>query len=287
MKVFTSILLVLCVSVAHAQDASYIKQMLAVAEESEATDEQLATAIASGLQPDEFAKFLLDTVKIIGPEETEEPVVLRVEGLPEKCTQVWRTPASAEAPGDNTFIQLFDENGEPANVFWSKVGGEKYFELIVAENGPDVPDIEIATYTLNYKLGPGPGPDPGPDPDIPDTPSNELQQIVNNLLDYAKNNIEEADRADLQSFYYDFADVVRRDTDLIETTADLRNTHVKAGKLMFQRTGIDGKYAGLPEIIDGILADTLTLEVKPLNNAEAASVLNAISWAFYMGGKHE
>jgi hypothetical protein len=282
MKNFLIFLTVLLTTTcAHAQEPDYIKQMLDVAKEAEATDEQLANAISKQMSPDEFLEYMLDNVKIIGPEETDEPVVIRVEGLPEKCTQVWRTPASSNS-GDNRFLQLFDESGEPANVFWSKVGGEKYFELIVAENGPDVPKIEIATYTLNYILGPGPGPGPEPTP-VPDTPTPDLQADVADLLDYAKNNIEDADRADLQNFYYDFAEVVRNDSDgLIKTTADLRNTHVKAGKLMFQRTGIDGKYAGLPEIIDGILADNLTLEVRPINNIEAAHVLNALSWAFYM-----
>ena len=66
-----------------------------------------------------------------------------------------------------------------------------------------------------------------------------------------------------------------------------RETNRRAGLLMFQETGIQGKYPGLAEAIDKVLADQVGLAVVPLDaekRKRAIDALRAIAWA--CGGGH-
>jgi hypothetical protein len=87
----------------------------------------------------------------------------------------------------------------------------------------------------------------------------------------------------LASFYAGLADVIARDQGkIVATTAHLRELHRRAGLLMFQQTGIAGKYPGLAEAINKVLADRVGLENVPLDAAKqkaAVEAFRAIAWA--------
>jgi len=87
----------------------------------------------------------------------------------------------------------------------------------------------------------------------------------------------------LAAFYLSLADVVERDQGkVIQSTAELRETNRRTGLLMFQETGIQGKYPGLAEAIDKVLADQIGLAVVPLDaekRKQMIDTLRAIAWA--------
>lgn len=84
-----------------------------------------------------------------------------------------------------------------------------------------------------------------------------------------------ADARILTAFYRDFADLVDRDRDVIATTGQLRETHIRAGKLMFQQTGIAGRYPGLAEELDAVFASALGLENVQLDDAKRQAGVDA------------
>jgi len=79
------------------------------------------------------------------------------------------------------------------------------------------------------------------------------------------------------------ADVIARDQGkVVQTTSQLRELHRRAGLLMFQRTGIEGKYPGLAEAIDKVLCDQIGLDEVTLDAAKqmaAIDTFRALAWA--------
>ena len=163
---------------------------------------------------------------------------------------------------------LFDEVGSPVTVYWSPVPGPKTIILITAINST----IDTATHILQYTGGPPPPP-PLPEP----TP--EYKAKVAPLKAYsAAIGISDTDKTHLNQFYSDFASVISGTN--IETNAAFQAAYIKAGKEFFSATGLKGKYAGLAEIIDKILATELGEPGPvPFNKAKAANILNAIAWS--------
>lgn len=99
---------------------------------------------------------------------------------------------------------------------------------------------------------------------------------------------QRADARRLAAFYRQMADVVRRDTTVVTSTGALRTGHRTAGKLMFEQTGIDGRYARLPTRIDQALAKALGLDDVPLTKqkrAAAVTTFEAIAWAAQAAGQ--
>ena len=123
-------------------------------------------------------------------------------------------------------------------------------------------------------------PEPQPQP-RPDRPSAELVAAVQPVVALLKNHRDDGRR--LSALYMAMADVIARDQDgIIQTTAQLRELHRRAGLLAFQRTGIAGKYPGLAEAIDKVLADHIGLEVTPMDAArrtKAVDAFRALAWA--------
>lgn len=260
-------------------------QILSIAKKVKATDTQVAVAIASGITPEEFLTQTMGRIRLVAPDKVPKgsPVQIVVEGMPKKAAELWRR--HPEMPTD-VWLELYDRNGKPVNIFWSSDQGPRIFELIVAENGPEVPILEIASHQMLYGLGPGPTPIPFPEPP---SPSSELQSAVEPLVQFAAREVVGAqDLLNLTEFYFDFADIVRRDNaNVIKTTATFRNTYINAGGLMFQQTGMKGKYAGMAEIVDGIISDSIGLDIVPLDAQKTANVLNAVAWAYYQPLKEE
>jgi hypothetical protein len=120
----------------------------------------------------------------------------------------------------------------------------------------------------------------------PDRPSDAVAAAVAPVATILKGHAE--DGAKLAGFYAALADVVTRDQGkVIETTAQLRELHRRAGLLMFQRTGIEGKYPGLAEAIDKVLADRIGLDNVKMDvtkQTAAVEAFHALAWACAGGG---
>ncbi len=115
----------------------------------------------------------------------------------------------------------------------------------------------------------------------PDRPNDALVATVGPVVTILKNHPE--DGRNLATFYAAVADVLARDQGrIIQTTSQLREIHRRAGLLMFQKTGIDGKYPGLAEAIDKVLADRIGLDNVALDAAKQTAAIEAfrtLVWA--------
>ena len=131
-------------------------------------------------------------------------------------------------------------------------------------------------------------------PTLP-APSAELQAVVTPIASLVAGETADADRAALSEYYAAFADVVSRDgkTRIIATTGLLRTANERAGQLMFQQTGLQGRYAGIVDAIArawgnhlGIAATkdgATTYRVVDLDDAKRAKAVEfyaALAWAF-------
>jgi len=127
----------------------------------------------------------------------------------------------------------------------------------------------------------GPSPTPAPTP-----PDEATRAIVADL----RGQLPPEDGRRLGAFYSALADVIERDAgDLIDTVARVRQLNRRAGLLMFQRTGIAGKYPGLAQQIDRAIARGMGLEETDEGYTDVdldaerierlVRVLRAIAWA--------
>ncbi|MEA1999537.1 MAG: hypothetical protein U9N61_09510 [Euryarchaeota archaeon] len=275
--IIAGIVNLLFLTTAFAAEQDRVMQILFIAKEIDATDAQVAEAVADGITPKEFVAQVMGRIRLVAPDKAPKgsPVQIAVEGMPAEATELWRR--HPQMPTD-VWLELYDRNQSPVNIFWSQEEGPRTFELIVAENGPKVPVLEIASHKIQY--GKNLNPEPLPIPEPPPTLQQKVQPIIDLMAD--NNSLVAGDLLNLAEFYFDFADIVRRDNGvIIENTLIFRNTYIKAGALMFQQTGMLGRYSGLSEIVDGIISDYIGLDVIPLNATKTADILNAVAWAFY------
>lgn len=121
---------------------------------------------------------------------------------------------------------------------------------------------------------------PHPAP-APNRPSDAMVSAVAPVTTLLKGQTEDGRK--LAAFYSAVADVIARDQGkVVQTTAQLREVNRRAGLLMFQKTGIEGKYPGLAEAIDKVLADRIGLDSVPLDAAKqttAIETFQALAWA--------
>lgn len=255
--------------VAVADDQNRIMQILAAGKEINATDEQVACAITEGWSAEEFA---MGKIRLIAPDKAPRgsPIQIAVEGMPEKAAELWRRHPTY--PTD-VWLELYDRGGKRVNIFWSSEAGPRTFELIVAENGPEIPTLDIATHQLQYgETTTG----PVTSDQKPDTPSVELQRLVEPLVGYI---LVTGDLINLTGFYLDFANVISRDGGNVVSSATIfRSVYMDAGALMFQQTGMKGKYKGLGDTVDAIITTHIG---RNFDEVKAHDVLNAVAWAFY------
>lgn len=114
-------------------------------------------------------------------------------------------------------------------------------------------------------------PQPAPQPE---PLSVEMRAIVAEVEPYSV--------PELTAFFRDFADVIRRDETVIRTTGDIREAYIRAGKLAFQKTGLQDKTPGLGEKVDAALAKALGLShvtLTPELRGRAVEILEALAWA--------
>lgn len=223
--------------------------------------------------------YAVEELRIICKDKVPQgsPVSITATGIPENAQVKWvYFPAISDQEQD-TLLELYDRNMNPVNVFWSSRSLNLFIILITG------PDLNVATHTLQYGDNPTPVPTPTPTPSpypSPPTPSPELIKLTEPL---SKFNISKQDRLTISEFYYDFFIVISSDAadKHIKTTEIFRNTYMNAGQLMFQQSGLGGKYDGLAEAIDKVIISYLGLDIATLDHVKASGVLNAIAWRIY------
>lgn len=214
-----------------------------------------------------------EELKIICKEKAQQgsPVSITATGIPENAQVKWVYFPAISNQEQDTLLELYDRNNNPVNVFWSSRSITLFIVLITG------PDLNVATHTLQYGDSPNPNPAPYPNPPRPDA---ELIKLTEPL---SKFSISRQDRLTISEFYYDFYIVISLDAanKHIKTTEIFRNSYMNAGQLMFQQSGLEGKYDGLAEAIDSVIVSYLGLDIVPLEHGKAAKVLCAIAWRIY------
>jgi hypothetical protein len=194
-----------------------------------------------------------------------------------------------------TILPIFgglDDKGAPIVSYWahysSMKAGTIYFVLVATEDNKS----DVGLHTLIYGGGnPTPVPPDPVTPEIP-TPSSDLVSIVSPItpiLVGEKSQLKK-DVSALKSFYLEMADTLTRDKDtkVIKTTDQLRQTNINAGTIAFQNTGMKSRYPGLGQAIDKALADKLGLdivELTDLKRKDAIDIFTAIAWACQQADK--
>ena len=119
---------------------------------------------------------------------------------------------------------------------------------------------------------------PEPNANAPDAAT---RAIVANVREILTGHQEDGQR--LAAFYLALADVVERDAgQVLRDVADVREANRRAGLLMFQRTGVQGKYPGLSAAVESALTELIGLDNVPLDEAKRKNVVaafRALAWA--------
>lgn len=160
-----------------------------------------------------------------------------------------------------------------------------YIITFVATEGDQSDIFQLALVNGDGVIPPGPDPNPViVVPNVP-VPVAYLQNIVLPIKAKMVGQDVKKDSAELANFYNDMADVIERDMiqNKISTTGAIRTLNINAGTLMFEKTGIKGKYVGLGDTIDNALVQVLTLEDVPLSSIkrqDAINIFRALAWQF-------
>ena len=230
-----------------------------------------------------------------------ESVWLKTNGSSGK-NFVWKV-FPIEAEQSFTPLPIFgglDANKNPIIFNWghfSSITPGNYYFLFIAVEGDN---IDIALHQLKYG-NPVPGPGPGPQPDVPDptleglvAPTGALLTLVQPISNLIVGPTAKVDGKDLAYFYLELANQIERDgqgAKLFKDTSVLRDLNSTAGSLMFQQTGMKGRYSTLGATIDGILSTSIGLDIAVLDDAAnkratAIQALKAIAWATYQASKN-
>jgi hypothetical protein len=212
-----------------------------------------------------FLSSISNAIEIKCPDKapTGSPVMISYEGIPEgAATKVIKKGFKT----NDTFLELFDANGKAVTIFWSLEPGPRSIQLIVCTHASGM-SIQEDTHILNYGKDIVPPPIPVPLP------------ILTAYI--SANSMDQTDLLNLSEFYSDFADELEKSN--LENTAQFREAYIAAGTEFFESTNIKGKYAGLADIIDKILADSLSLNIVLLDKVKTSKLLREISLTF--GGK--
>lgn len=112
-------------------------------------------------------------------------------------------------------------------------------------------------------------PDPAPIP-----PVTNMRDMVTDVVPYSV--------PELVPFFTAFADVIQRDTEIIGSTGEIREAYIRAGRLAFQKTGLQTQTAGLGEKVDSALERVLGLQDRALTDElrrDAVAIFHALAWA--------
>jgi len=161
--------------------------------------------------------------------------------------EVWLLPPKEQALGLQQIPTYggLDENGDPIVVNW-------LFFTAREKDSYNIYKVNPTTIKVTHNqiiVGGGGGSNPiasGREIMIPE-PTPELKSAVASLPDVD----DEYDARHLVLYHYDFADLLARNPDL--TPEQIISANQKAGTLMFNETGIHGKYPGLGTKLDTLV----------------------------------
>jgi len=242
------------------------------------------------IKPDAISTSDIPKAIIEAPESVEigDTVWLRTTGSVGN-TFYWRVYPT-EAQSNLTELPLFggmDSNGQPIvhylAHFTSKTAGTYYFIFVAVQNNK----ADIAEHVL-INGTPNPLPNPNPDSIVVPEPHEYYKQKVIPITTLLNGPDAKKDSIELAKFYLDFANIIMRDKEIITHVRHIREANVSAGNLMFQQTGMQGKYPGLSEMLNNIVKEVLGLEDKELTNTTrqyAQDTFKAIAWACLESGK--
>lgn len=138
-------------------------------------------------------------------------------------------------------------------------------------------DLLLSAWDPTPNPNPNPNPQPNPQPVNPYQPSPEWKSYVQPLVSF---KLERKDADSLAAFYSAIGGRVGDASGTISTSADLWQVLKTEGKAL----GLKGKYPKLPETMDKVLADSLTLEVYKLDKPRTAALFQTLAWAVFEAG---
>lgn len=144
------------------------------------------------------------------------------------------------------------------------VKGDTIAEAVYKVERIDVPDPK-----------PDPKPDPTPDPN-PWTPVDQWRPVVKPLLAFA---LDRQDSIRIAEMYGVAASQIAAGA--IATTLDLRQWIIVNGKEL----GLQGKYPGLADSMNNVMAEAMGLDVRPLNAERSTEFLHTLAWAIWEAGR--
>ena len=117
---------------------------------------------------------------------------------------------------------------------------------------------------------PTPQPDVVPEPE----PVSEMQELVSEVEPYSV--------PELVPFYTEFANIIQNDSTVIKTTGQIREAHIRALLLAFQKTDMASRTEGLGDKVNAALAKSLGMkdvELTPELRDRAVETFKALSHA--------
>lgn len=144
--------------------------------------------------------------------------------------------------------------------------------------------IAEVVYRIERTTAPPPDPTPpdiGPEPpDTPDanpwTPTDQWSDKVQPILEF---KLGRADATSMGNLYGQA--VTRIAAGELKTTRDLREWVIANGKEL----GLQGKYPGLADSMNSVMADAMGLDVRPLNIERTTEFLHTLAWAIWEAGR--
>lgn len=115
------------------------------------------------------------------------------------------------------------------------------------------------------KPAPAPAPAPGPAPIVPIN-GTITQQLAG----------QPADAQQISAFYSAMANLVEKDQVVIKNNDDFYKGYTNAGQLLFQGTGIKGKYPNLAATIEQILQAAVPLQITDWTPDKRAAMVAAL-----------
>lgn len=207
-------------------------------------------------------------IAIDGPKETvvgTRPTRLNIVGI--KVADLIAGGAGTSVyPRDAEAWDAASWNGDAYLLFWANKAGTYLVEVAFVHQGKLV--------WLKHEIaakGDGPNPPPPPPPPNPYTAVEEWKAAVSPL---SKFKLKSPDGEKLAAAWAE-ASKFARAAPAGSTTADLRKKLLDLGKPL----GLQGSYAGLASAADKILAEALSLDVRPLDGPRAADLLQTMAWA--------
>lgn len=187
-------------------------------------------------------------------------------------------PAVSVAPSGGEVVLRLDSAYTWRQAVVEPIGSGRWRIVWAASDGHQG---GVWQYTLTLDApSPDPGPEPDPDPDPkpdpnPYVPDERWQAAVRPILAY---DLDRRDASNLALLYGTAGSQAAAGA--LQTTLELRQYLVEHGT----KLGLQGKYPGLGDAVDKVMADALGLDVVKLSD-HAPGLLQTLAWAVWEAGQ--